>query len=193
MREFAIIEHLPNLISGLRLALLPVLLAVAYMGRPTLFLIGVALCFFTDVLDGLLARALGLTSELGARLDSISDFAFYVTISIGAWWLWPDLLRQEAPYFATVLASIGLPVLVALAKYRATTSYHTWCVKLAALTMGISLLVMFGLGIVWPFRVAALCCALAATEEIAITLSLPAARSNVSTFWHALRLRKTRD
>ncbi|MGI9336832.1 MAG: CDP-alcohol phosphatidyltransferase family protein [Gammaproteobacteria bacterium] len=186
------IRHLPNMISGLRLALLPVLLVVAYTQRPTLFLFGAALCFFTDVLDGLMARSLGLTSELGAKLDSISDFAFYVTIAIGAWWLWPDLLRRELPYFVTVLASICVPVLVALVKYRTTTSYHTWSVKLAALATGLSVLAMFGLGVAWPFRFAALCCAVAAAEEIAITVLLPVSQSNLPTFWHALRVRRRR-
>ena len=184
------LRHLPNLISGLRLSLLPALLVVAYAQRPTLFLIGVALCFLTDVLDGLVARSLELTSELGAKLDSISDFAFYVTISIGAWWLWPEVLRREAFFFITILASIGTPVLVALAKFRTTTSYHTWSVKLAALMMGISLLLMFGLGIAWPFRAAALWCAIAAVEEIAITALLPVAESNVPTAWHALKIRR---
>ena len=190
MPDSSLLRHVPNMISGLRFALLPALLAVAHTGRATLFLFGVALCFFTDVLDGFLARSLGLTSELGAKLDSVSDFAFYITISIGAWWLWPDLLRLEAPYFVTILTSLAAPVLVALAKYRTTTSYHTWSVKLAALVTGLSVLIMFGLGVTWPFRAAAVWCAVAAAEEIAITLLLPAPQSNLPTLWHALRFRK---
>lgn len=184
-----IIRHLPNLVTWLRILLVPVFLAFAITGHPWAFLVTVAAGFLSDLLDGLLARALGQTSEFGAKLDSLADFTFYLTIPLGAWWLWPDILHREALFFAAVIASITVPPLAALVKFRALSSYHTWGAKLAALLVGLSLLTLFGLELAWPFRIAAGVSVLAAIEEVGITLILPKPRSNVRTFWHVVKAR----
>ncbi len=105
---------IPNLISGCRLATAPVLLLLAWYGYPQAFLAVTTASFASDVLDGYLARRLGQISELGAKLDSVGDFVIYITLPLGAWWLWPDIVRRESPSFIAVLASCVLPPLVAL-------------------------------------------------------------------------------
>ena len=109
---------LPNLISVFRLSTAPFLLGLAWYGysRPVLVLLIVS--FASDVLDGYLARRLGQTTPLGARLDSVGDFTLYVTIPLVGWWLWPDILRREAPYFIAVIASTVLPATLGYVKFR---------------------------------------------------------------------------
>jgi CDP-diacylglycerol--glycerol-3-phosphate 3-phosphatidyltransferase len=124
---------------------------------------------------------------LGTTLDSWADLLVYLTIAISTWWLWPEIIRRELLYVGITIFSYLLPVTVGLYKFRATTSYHTWLVKCAVASMGVSLFLLFIFGIVWPFRFAALICLLSAVEEIAITFYLPELRSNVRSFW---RLRK---
>ena len=92
-------RHIPNLISGCRLATAPVLLLLAWYGYSQAFLAITTASFASDVLDGYLARRLGQTSELGAKLDSVGDFVIYITLPLGAWWLWPDMARREIPVF----------------------------------------------------------------------------------------------
>ena len=179
--------QLPNLISALRLALAPVMLALAWNGYPRTFLAVMMASFASDVLDGYLARKLGQTSELGAKLDSIGDFIVYTTIPVAGWWLWPDMMRREALFVITVIVSCTLPPAIALLKFRRLTSYHTWGAKLAALLVGSSLFLMFAGGPAWPFRLAALVAISAALEEIVITLVLRNCRSNVRSLWHVIK------
>jgi CDP-diacylglycerol--glycerol-3-phosphate 3-phosphatidyltransferase len=164
-----------------------VLLWLAWADHRYTFVVVLALSFFTDALDGFLARALHQTSEFGAKLDSWGDFAIYLTIPVSAWWLWPDIVRREAVYFIAVLASILVPPAVAFVKFRQTSSYHTWGTKFAVLVVGLSLLWLFIGGDAWPFRIAAPIALAAALEEIAITLVLHESRSNVRSLWHVLK------
>lgn len=188
-----VLRHLPNVLSGLRLAAAPVLLVVAWLGEPRLFLLLLALSFLTDAADGFLARRLGETSELGARLDSWGDFAVYLSLPVALWWLWPDVVLREAPFIAAIAASIVLPGVVALAKFHRLTSYHTWMVKLAALMVAFGLLVLFLGGPPWLLRVAAPVSVLAALEQMAISLMLPAPRSDVRSLVHLARERRGGD
>jgi len=181
--------HLPNLISGCRLVTTPILLVLAWYGYGTAFLVGATACFASDVLDGYLARRLGQTA-LGARLDSVSDFVLYITLPLGAWWLWPRIMRRESFFFLTVLASCVLPPLVALGKFHALTSYHTWGVKLAALLVGGSAIMLFAGAPAWLFHLAVPVSVLAAVEEIAITFVLPTPQPNVRSLWHVMKTQR---
>ena len=78
---------IPNLLSGFRLLAAPVMLYLAWIGKPNGFLVLLAISLSTDAVDGFLARRLSWQSELGARLDSWGDFATYVSVPLGAWWL----------------------------------------------------------------------------------------------------------
>lgn len=180
-------RQLPNLVTGTRLALMPVLLVLAAAGEATAALAVIALCFFTDLLDGFLARRYRVTSALGARLDSWADFLLYLSLPVAGWWLWPEIVRRELAFFGAALAAITLPPLVALAKFRAPPSYHTWAAKASAAAIGVSVLVLFGLDLAWPFRLAVALTVLAAGEELAITLVLDAPRHDVPSLWHVLR------
>ncbi len=180
----------PTLITLLRFASAPVLLVLAWHGQRTAFLVLLAAAFVSDAVDGYLARRLGHASELGARLDSLCDVTIYITIPVGAWWLWPDLVRREATYFAILVACLVGPGLAALVKFGRLTSYHTWLVKTAVFLTGSSMLVLLAGGPGWPFHLAVPVCVLAALEEMAITWVLPEPRSNVRSVWHATRPRR---
>jgi cardiolipin synthase len=85
---------IPNLLTGIRLALVPVFVVVALNGAeaglhagwtsPAFWLVVVA--GSSDVLDGFLARRWGVTSRIGALLDAVADkslqFTTLVTITI---------------------------------------------------------------------------------------------------------------
>jgi phosphatidylglycerophosphate synthase len=181
--------QIPNLISLLRLATGPILLGLAWNRYARTVLVVLVVSFASDILDGYLARRLGQTSDLGARLDSVADFTIYLTIPLVGWWLWPDLIRREAPYFIAVMASTILPPIVGYCKFRTCTSYHTWAAKLAAFSVGSSVILLFAGWLPWLFRLATPVSVYAALEEIAITLVLPKSRSNVRSFWHIVRKR----
>lgn len=189
-----LVRHLPNIVSSIRILMAPVLLYLAVLQQPAIFLALVVFTTFTDVLDGFLARRLNQITELGARLDSWGDFTIYSVLAISAWILWPDIVMQERIYVLVIVASFTLPVLVGLIKFRTLTSYHTWSVKIAVAVTIIGYLLLFSGILAWPFKLAAVCCTYAAIEQIMITVVTRDEKVvDIRTLWQALRENKIED
>lgn len=180
----------PNAVSFFRLLLAPILLLLAWWDMPYWFLAILIVSEFTDVLDGFLARLLNQMTKLGSKLDSMGDFAVYSSIAVGAWWIWPDKVIDNALWFGLIIASFTFPALLGLIKFRGATSYHTWSVKLSVAVTIISYVLLFYLDLQWPFKVAAVLCVVAALEETAITLLLPHRQVNLRSVLTAWRLRQ---
>ncbi|MEY3760571.1 MAG: hypothetical protein RIR39_2062 [Pseudomonadota bacterium] len=178
---------LPNMLTGFRFIAAPVLLWLAWQGYGIAFMMLLAVAFLTDLLDGLAARLSGQVSPFGATLDSWADMVIYLTIAIGCWWLWPEIVYRELIFVGLIVASCLLPAFAGFSKFGRFTSYHTWGVKIAAASMGLTLYVLFLGGPAWPFRLAAVICILAALEEIALTLLLSEPESNVRSVLDVLK------
>ena len=71
-------KQIPNLLSASRIALCLPLLSVDEMTVP--FWVLYVIAGLTDILDGFLARRWGMESKFGARLDSLADFVFVLTV-----------------------------------------------------------------------------------------------------------------
>ena len=181
------IVNLPNAISFIRILMAPVLFYLAVKQQPEWFLIALIFTVFTDVLDGFLARMLNQITAMGAHLDSWGDFIIYSTMAICAWILWPEILLKEKVYFFIILFSFTAPALIGLIKFRTTTGYHTWAVKLAVAVTIVGYILLFGGYLDWPFRVAALLSLYAALEEIAITLIMRHEHVDVRTLRQAMK------
>ena len=181
------IINLPNAVSFIRILMAPVLFYLAVQQQPEWFLIALIFTVFTDVLDCFLARVLDQITEMGSRLDSWGDFIIYTTMAVCAWILWPDILLEEKVYFFIIVFSFTAPALIGLIKFRTTTSYHTWAVKLAVAVTVIGYIMLFGGYLDWPFRVAALLSLYAALEVIAITLIMRQEHVDVRTLRQAMK------
>ena len=181
---------LPNLLSGFRFIAAPVLLWLAWHGYGNAFLALLAITFLTDVLDGLAARLTGQVTQFGAMLDSWADLITYLTIGFGTWWLWRDIVHREDIYVYMIIACYLIPAAVGIIKFGKSTSYHTWASKLAAVSIGLTLYVLFLGGPAWPIRAAVFIYVIAAIEEIAITIMLPELRTNVRSIREVLAHRQ---
>ena len=181
------IVNLPNLVSLIRILMAPVLFYFAITQQPYWFIGILLFAEFTDVLDGFLARTLNQITKMGSHLDSLGDFVIYITITICAWILWPDILQRELLYFIIIILSFTLPSLIGYIKFHQFTSYHTWSVKLAVFITIIGYLLLFTGLLDWPFRIAAMFCLYAAIEEIAITLLIHHEHVDVRSVWQALK------
>ena len=61
-------------------------------------------CFFSDILDGFLARTLKTTSPLGAKLDSVSDLLFYSVMMLKMW----KYLKMYLPRYIWIMIYLVL-------------------------------------------------------------------------------------
>jgi cardiolipin synthase len=80
---WAQLRTVPNLLSVLRLALVPVFLYLILTEHPLLAFLVLAVASFTDWLDGYLARRLNQTTRLGALLDPAADRLYIFATLIG--------------------------------------------------------------------------------------------------------------
>ena len=185
--------NLPNLVSSIRVGLVPVLVYFAINQMEAWFLGVLLFSGFTDILDGFLARTLNQITALGAHLDSWGDFAIYSTMAICAWILWPDIVEREMLYFAMIIASFSIPIAIGLIKFRGLTSYHTWSVKVAVAVTFTGYVLLFAELAQWPFVLASLACVYAGIEQILITLTMNRERVNVSSIWAAMKYEQLVD
>jgi cardiolipin synthase (CMP-forming) len=80
---WAQLRTLPNLLSLLRLALVPVFLVLIITGHSISAFLVLALASFTDWLDGYLARKLNQVTRIGALLDPAADRLYIFATLIG--------------------------------------------------------------------------------------------------------------
>ena len=74
---------LPNVLSSIRLALVPVFLLLIVNGKYTVALIVLATAGITDYLDGYFARRLNQVTRLGQLLDPAADRLYIFSTLIG--------------------------------------------------------------------------------------------------------------
>ena len=107
-------KRIPDLLSMSRIVLCLPLLMVDAMTVP--FWVLYVIAGLTDILDGFLARRWGVESKLGARLDSLADFVFVLTVGYKFF----PLLKLPA----TLWMMIGLIALV-----KASNAISSYVVK----------------------------------------------------------------
>lgn len=181
---------IPNQLSLFRLVAAPFLLYLAWIGEAELFLVLLAFSLVSDALDGFLARRWHQESELGTKLDSWGDLANYLLVPLCAWWLWPEIIRQEFMIFWLVVANFSVPLVIGVIKFRRIPSYHTWMTKFAAVVMVPAIYLLFLEITAWPFRIAAMIQLIMAIEELSITFYLKELESNVKSIWHLINRHK---
>jgi CDP-diacylglycerol--glycerol-3-phosphate 3-phosphatidyltransferase len=181
----------PALLVALRLALAPVLLALAWLGRTgALFLALFLVAFLSDVLDGMVARRLGVSTAGLRRADSLADVALYGAVLASAWLTRRAELLAFAPALLAMLASQLLAWLVSALRFGRLPSYHAWSSKAWGVALCVATLVLFGAGDGRALLLAAVVGVWACLEDVSISLALTESRHDVPSLAHALRLRR---
>ena len=178
--------HIINGITLYRLVAAPVLLYFAITRQIDIFKWLLAISFFTDAIDGFLARKYKVVSVMGARLDSWGDDLTVAVGVIGLLVLRPEFIRREYIWLIILFVIFLIQITAALIKYKATTSFHTYLAKLAAVLQGSFLILSFFMQ--EPSRAlfysALIVTALDLIEEIILVFLLPRPRSDVKgVYW----------
>jgi CDP-diacylglycerol--glycerol-3-phosphate 3-phosphatidyltransferase len=181
---------IPNLLSALRLMGSPVLIALAGTGWPAGFLTWFGVLVLSDWLDGKLATRLRQATTRGARLDSLADATFYFCVLVAMIWLRWDVIRSELLWIGIALASYLLTSTVGFVRFRRLPSYHTRMAKASWLLVAIAVVALVLRGSPWPLRIAMAAAVVTNCEATAISLLLDRWRVNVSSLYHALRIRR---
>ena len=130
----------PNLLSGARIVVMPVVLLTAIAGSQRWFLILVAASLATDVLDGFLARRLNAFSDFGRKLDSAADYLTMITGLAGIAILWPEIVQRELPWIAAGLTAFFGLIVFGFIRLGHPPCYHTWAAKAGLATGALSMI-----------------------------------------------------
>lgn len=135
--------YIINGITLYRVIAAPFLLVLLFTKQYDIFkwLLGVS--FFTDLIDGYLARKFKVTSILGAKLDSIGDDLTVLVAMVALFVLKLTFIKQHIIIFIILLVLFLSETTYALIRYGKITSFHTYLAKTAALFQGVFLLFVF--------------------------------------------------
>lgn len=180
-----------NLITIYRIVTFPLLIYLVLTGELTLFKWLLAASFFTDAIDGYLARGFKVTSVLGAKLDSIGDDLTVLAGIFGLVFTRPEFIREQWPWIAILIFIFIVQLSLALFKYKKMSSFHTYLAKLAAVVSAFFLLSTFFFDLYyWLFYAALIITALELIEEIILVLLIPQWQVNVKGIYWVLKKRK---
>src|SRR5690606_22129282 len=102
----------PNLLSAIRILLVPVFLWLVLVPEADLLAIGVLVVSgITDFLDGKIARATGTTTRLGAILDPVADRLYILAVVVGLG------LREVIPWWLAVILPMRDVLLLSLVPF----------------------------------------------------------------------------
>lgn len=147
--------------------------------------------FFTDAIDGYLARAYKVISKFGASLDSIADDLTVGVAIIGIIVFKPGFLIDEIILVVILILLYVLQVISALVRYGKITGFHTYVAKIAAVLQGLFFISFFFLPgpIYILFYLTAIATILDLVEEIIMVWLLPRWRTDVKGLYWALKLK----
>lgn len=160
--------------------------------QPDLFKWFLAISFFTDAIDGFLARYYHVTSIMGAKIDSIGDDLTVLMGLIGLFVFKRDFISSQYHLLIAIFILFVIQVVSALIRYGALTSFHTYLAKLAAVLQGTFLILAFFLKepLTVLYYLAIAVTTLDLLEEIAITWVLPEKKENVKGLYWVVKEKK---
>ena len=141
IRGRARIANLANVLTGLRLVMVPIFLVALFYGGGHVTSARIvawaifALACFTDRLDGQLARNYGMATEFGAFVDPIADKALIGSALVGL------SMLHDLPWWVTIVIltrELGVTVL-RLSVIRRGVIPASWGGKLKTLTQAVAI------------------------------------------------------
>ncbi len=190
MHALLLLRYVPNALSAARIGATPLLGYFAAAGAEQYFTWVLVPALLSDIADGFIARRFGLTSRLGALLDSIADALLFFAAFVGVWAFHPQLLQAHATAGLLLIGSWMVEIVAALIRYRRLSSFHTYAAKAAGYLLGISIGVLFVWGLPPVLLYIAVAVSVAANvEELALIWLLPRWRANVRGLYWVLRER----
>lgn len=175
-----------------RLILGPLLLLDARDGYTDLsFVFWLGIAILSDILDGIIARRLGVASQRLRRLDSLVDSIFFFFMAAAAWLAHRELILQHRNLVLAMLALSLLSQIPALIKFRRAAAFHAYSAKASGLALLASGALLFAYGRAGPIFIAALWIAIIShIERILITLILPNWQTDIAWLGTAWKIRK---
>ena len=181
--------YLVNGISLFRLLSAIVLFYLIATGNAETFKWLLPLAFFTDLIDGPIARKFKVSSVGGAVLDSIADDVTVLAGVVGIFFFKKEFLHEQSFILILLFSLFIIQIIMAIIRYGKISSYHTYLAKAAAIFQGSFMILLFLLPepVMPLFYVAALITFLDLAEEIILVFVLKEWKTDVKGLYHVLK------
>lgn len=188
-RHHQLSYYIINGITFYRVIAAPFLVYLIIAGKYDIFKWLLAVSFFTDLIDGYLARKFKVTSILGTKLDSIGDDLTVLAGIIGLFIINPEFILQHKYLFLIPFVLLVLQITYALIRYKKMTTFHTYLAKIAAILQGVFLILFFLMSepILILFYAAVFITSIELIEEIILVYLLPEWETNVRGLYWKLK------
>lgn len=184
----AIKINIPNLLSLYRIIVFPVLILLIIFGNKDVFKWLIGFCFFSDFIDGYIARKFKMTSRDGSKLDSVGDMLTLVAACTGFVVFEKAFAKDHLLPIAIAASLYILQLIICLIKFKKPSSFHTYSAKISFIVIGSFFIITFFYGILdWLFWSAIALGIVECTEEIIIAFLLPELKQNVKSVFHVLK------
>ena len=184
-------ELLPVLITAFRVGLFPLLTVGIHQGigaRAAAWIIGVG--FFSDVIDGYVARWLRVSNAMIRGFDSFADTIFYLAALYALFYFRANVIYRHRVIIGALILSQIVEHLVEIRKFGKPASYHAMSAKVWGVTLPVALMTVLVSGRD-DFLVLALVAGFISHADcFLITCILPEWRHDVATAYDALAIRR---
>lgn len=186
--------YIPMALVGLRFAFACLILTLAYFMKSdaaVICTILMGLGLFSDIIDGIIARRLGVATPLLRRLDSQCDLIFWLSCLTSAHLMYPLLWHQTWLAITLLLALETILYCISFLKFKREACTHAYSAKLygLGLGMGVGEIMLYGnTGIAWNLMT--IFGVLACIDALLILIILPRWTHDIPSFWHAWQKRR---
>ncbi len=156
-----------------------------------MFLVMYSLCWFTDLIDGPIARRTKTASDFGSKLDDLGDYTtIVITVIIFTIWLKNQMLTF-VPFLVAIAVIRISNIVITNRKYGKTYIIHTYLNKFTALTVYITPVIYLLFDNTVMLYAVMTVAILASIEEMIIHIATADYDSNNKSIFKAFSKRKT--
>jgi len=146
------------------------ILLIPFLSVPIVFIVLYILVGVSDVFDGYIARKYGYVSNLGAKLDSVSDFVFYCILVFIFFKLYYPILEMNYQFVVIIIVIRLFNMLLTKIRYKKIVFIHTIANKASGIMLYFLPMILLYTENNILIRILLIFAALAAFEELLITL-----------------------
>ncbi len=181
---------IPNILSLYRIIIFPFIFYLVYIKDESLFTVFITISLVTDILDGLIARAFKMQTQIGVKLDSLADIGTTLLAFLAIYVLKWEQVKPHA--FAVLIFFIAwlLAYLIAIIRFGGLVGLHTYLFKITGYLQGAFIVTLFVFNFnLLLFYFAVIVGIIASIEEIIIVSIIPKPISNVKGLYWLLKNR----
>lgn len=151
----------------------------------------IALGLLSDILDGIFARQLNVSTEKLRRMDSQTDMVFWLAVGWCSWVLHPEIIKTHAYSIALIFVMEILTYVLSISKFGKETCTHAFLSKIWGLTLCAAFIGMIGFGYGGiTLYLAVIFGLISHIDVILIILILPKWTHDIPSAYHAYLIRQ---